>query len=79
MANTVNHGSHRFAAPVDFDDEVSFGAAVENAAGRAESLGVHGVVQLSPGDYIEIFVTNNSGTTDVTVTDLQVLIAGVTG
>jgi len=50
-----------------------------NAAGRAESLGVHGVVQLNPGDYIEIFVTNNSGTTAVTVTDLQVLIAGVTG
>ena len=50
-----------------------------NAAGRAESLGVHGVVQLSPGDYIEIFVTNNSGNTAVTVTDLQVLIAGVTG
>lgn len=44
MANTVNHGSHSFAAPVDFADEV-----------------------------------NNSGTTDVTVTDLQVLIAGVTG
>lgn len=50
-----------------------------HASGRAESRGIHGAAQLNPGDYVEIFVTNNSGTTAVTATDLQVLIAGVTG
>ncbi len=68
MSNTVHHGTHPLASTTM--------PATANASGRAESLGIHGVAQLNPGDYVEIFVTNNSGTT---VTDLQVLIAGVTG
>lgn len=45
-----------------------------NASGRAEAATVQTLVQLTANDYIEIFVENDSGTTDITVTDLNVII-----
>lgn len=45
-----------------------------NSGGRAESIVVQSLVQLTSGDYIEIFVENNTATTNITVTDLNVII-----
>lgn len=45
-----------------------------NSAGRAENISMACVVEHSQGDYIEVWVANNSGTTDVTVEDMNVLI-----
>ena len=45
-----------------------------NSGGRAENGMVQTIVELSQDDYIEIFVENDTSTTDVTVTDLNVII-----
>ena len=45
-----------------------------NAGGRAENVTVQNLVFLQSGDYIEIFVENNSAIANITVTDLNVII-----
>jgi len=40
---------------------------------------VLGLVLLNPGQYVELWVTDESGTGSVTITDLQVTIAAVAG
>ena len=45
-----------------------------NAGGRAEACTVQSLVVLEINDYIEIFVENDSAVTDITVTDLNVII-----
>lgn len=45
-----------------------------NGAGRAEGAVVQSLVQLTNGDYIEIFVENSTAATDITVTDLNTII-----
>lgn len=45
-----------------------------NASGRAESGAVQCTTSLATNDYIEIFVENDSGTTDITVTEINVII-----
>lgn len=45
-----------------------------NASGRAENGTVQTLATLTENDYIEIFVENDSSTTDITVTDLNVII-----
>lgn len=45
-----------------------------NSAGRAESITFSCVVQHSDGDYIEIHAKNTTGTNDITVTDMNVVI-----
>jgi hypothetical protein len=50
-----------------------------NAAGRAESVSMACVVNHSSGDYIEIWCQNITGTTNITVTDMNVVITQITG
>jgi hypothetical protein len=45
-----------------------------NAAGRAENAFSQDVVSLTNNDYIEIFITNETDTTAITVEDLNVII-----
>ena len=45
-----------------------------SGSGRAENIVVQTLVQLSENDYIEIFVENDSSTSNITVTDLNVII-----
>ena len=45
-----------------------------SGTGRAENIVVQTLVQLQENDYIEIFVENETSTTNVTVTDLNVII-----
>lgn len=47
--------------------------STSNGGARVESIGAQSVIELAPGDYFEVWVTNNSATTSVTVTDLQVV------
>lgn len=42
--------------------------------GRAENVAVQTVVQLAQNDYLEVWVANNSANTDITVSDLSVII-----
>jgi hypothetical protein len=54
-------------------------AASENSvttsgAGRVESVKIQAITLLNPGQYIEIFATNNSATTNIIVSDLNVII-----
>lgn len=44
-----------------------------NAGGRAESASIQAVVELVDTDYIEIWVENNTGANNITVTDLNVI------
>lgn len=53
--------------------------AVANAGGRVESLGTIGTLQLNPGDFVELFVTNTTAANAVTVSDMQVGIGAVGG
>jgi hypothetical protein len=45
-----------------------------NGAGRAEAAVVQSLVQLTANDYIEIFVENDTSATNITVTDLNVIV-----
>lgn len=45
-----------------------------NAASRAESVAIHTLVSLTTNDYIEIWVENDTNSTDVTVTYLNVIV-----
>lgn len=45
-----------------------------NGSGRAEAATIQALVTLSTNDYIEIWVENSTSTTDITVTNLNVLI-----
>jgi hypothetical protein len=44
-----------------------------NSSGRAESANVQAVLVMQANDYIEVFVGNDSSTSSVTVTDLNVI------
>lgn len=48
-----------------------------NAGGRAESIPMSCVVSHSDGDYIEVHVRNTSAATNVTVSDLNVIITEI--
>jgi len=45
-----------------------------NAAGRAESAAVQAIAVLGTDDYIEIFVENDTQATNITVTELNVIV-----
>jgi len=45
-----------------------------NTGGRSENLPISDIVSLSNGDYIEIFVANESAVTNITVSDMNVII-----
>jgi len=42
--------------------------------GKAENIVSHDILELSTNDYVEAFITNNTGTTNITVEDLNVTI-----
>lgn len=48
-----------------------------NAAGRAENVSMADVVNHSVGDYIEIWCANTTGTTNITVSDMNVVITQI--
>jgi hypothetical protein len=45
-----------------------------NGSGRAEGAKVQGVFLLSTNDYVEIFVENDTAISNITVTDLSVIV-----
>lgn len=45
-----------------------------NSGGRAENIVCQTLVELTNGDYIEIFCENNTSTSNVTATDLNVIV-----
>ena len=45
--------------------------------GRIEGLSIHGLIQMSPGDYVEVFIANRTDTTSATITDLNVVVIEV--
>ncbi len=49
-------------------------ATTANAAGRAENAVSQDILQLSANDYIEVFVSNSTGTNNITVEDLSVVV-----
>ena len=51
------------------------GAGTSNSSGRADGITVAGVVELSTGDYVEAFVSNESASVDIDVTSLDVVIS----
>lgn len=51
--------------------------AVTGSGGRLESMTTLGTVLLNPGDFVEVWVANDSGTTDITVTDMQVTVSAI--
>ena len=55
----------------------SEGYLTTNASNRAENITVQSVIELSTNDYIEIFVENATDSSDVTVTDMNVLIKSI--
>lgn len=48
-----------------------------NSNNRAESVSIQGVIELITNDYIEVWIENKSDTSDVTVTDLNVIIRSI--
>jgi hypothetical protein len=54
--------------------EPSITPTTANAAGRAENASLSCIVQHSSGDYIEIWTKNTSSATDITVSNMNVII-----
>ena len=48
-----------------------------SGSGRSENVSSQTIVELSTNDYIEVFVANYTATTNITVTDLSVIISTV--
>lgn len=48
-----------------------------NAAGRAENISLMCIVQHATGDYLELWVANTTGTTAVTVTEMNFIVTQV--
>lgn len=53
----------------------SFGEATANAGGRAEGIGTASVVELATNDYVEIFVSNETGSNNITDINLNVIVS----
>jgi hypothetical protein len=51
--------------------------ATANASGRAENVSFSCVVNHSQGDYIEVWCKNNSAATNITVSDMNVIISQI--
>ena len=51
--------------------------ATANSSGRAENITFQTITNLSENDYIEVYVQNKSGTQNITVEDLNVIIEGI--
>lgn len=62
---------------LDVIREPSKTKSTANAGGRAENVTLQCVVNHSDGDYIELHVRNTSATTNVTVTDMNVIITEI--
>ena len=48
-----------------------------NAGGRAEAGVCQAIIELVTDDYVEVFVENSTGTSNITVTDLNVIVEGL--
>lgn len=48
--------------------------ATTNAAGRSESVSTQEILQLVTNDYVEIWIENDTDTSNLTVTELNVII-----
>jgi len=53
----------------------SFGEATANAGGRAEGIVTASVVELEQNDYIEVFVSNETGSNNITDINLNVIVS----
>ena len=51
--------------------------ATTDGNGRSESIAIQTILELAENDYIEIWIENNSDTTDITVEYLNVICEGV--
>ena len=51
--------------------------ATANAAGRAENVSFSCVLFMSSGDYLEIHCANNTGSNDITVTDMNFVVTEI--
>lgn len=49
-------------------------SSASSGTGRAEAIVVQALLELAENDYIEIWVENENNTTDITVTDLNMII-----
>jgi hypothetical protein len=45
-----------------------------SGTGRAENIAIIDIIELNPGDYIEVFVENETSATDILVSDLNLII-----
>lgn len=59
-------------APIPGSDAVAT-LAGQGGAGRYTNLAMAAVVDLSPGDYVEVFIANWTNTTDLDVVDMRLL------
>lgn len=53
----------------------SFGEATANAGGRAEGIVTASVVEMATNDYVEIFVSNETGNNNITDINLNVIVS----
>jgi hypothetical protein len=49
-------------------------STLNSGTGRAENVSCQAIVSLNPGNYIEMFIANDTDTTSITVVDLNVII-----
>ena len=51
--------------------------ATANSAGRAESVSFSCVLEMTSGDYLEIYAANTTGANDITVSDMNFIITDI--
>lgn len=48
--------------------------ATTGTGGRAQALPIHGILSLTPGDYVEVWIENATDDTNLTVEALNVIL-----
>jgi len=78
LAGSVESGNNNQIGVYIFKNSLSLDESevyvTTNGAGKAENAFAHTLVELSTGDYLEIFIENNTGVSNILTTNLNVII-----
>lgn len=56
-------------------DTTTISSLTTRSAGLPVSCSIHSILSLNEGDYIELYARNNTSTTDVTISELQMVVS----
>jgi hypothetical protein len=74
-SNNINIGIYN--SHISAVESQSVQSSTTNGAGRSENVTILAILEMNPGDYIEVHVANSTTTTNITVIDMNAIINSV--